>query len=732
MNSTFRSPADTADDSPVRPGLIARLWQQRLVVAPTFGLALFVVIGLLYLLPVTYVATGALLVADRDPVSPAVTPATTTATVTAPSDPADVESTVLLVRSPRLARTLLTQPGIGAAIEADCASTARQLLNRLRPIDCAGVSGDPDVELQWIQDRFGVTAIGASHVVSVSYRSPSPEVAQAMVNGLLQIFLDDERTKLRHTRDEAAEWLRSRLAQLNAKLQNDATDIEAFRTQHNLVPGSTGTLAAGRLTLAVERLNEARASLAEAQGQTQDPRGPGARPATDTRAMADLRRQLSQTSAQVASAASRYGSQNPTLLALRQQEAALAARLATETSRGSEARPVDTTRPTEATRRNLEAARARVDQAEHDLGAQTETAIQATGAETQLAGLIHDLDVERNTSVDLSRRLSQLDTERRLLEPNVQLVNLAERPTHQASPQKTPFLIGGLAFASVLATTAGLLTYRPVQSGPIALGRTYTRIPILAQIPELRLRRTGKREVARLNGFPFAAAISLLGSHPPLLEAIRILHARLALAGFGTKHRTLLIASEVAGEGKSFVTFALARMARASGRRVLVIETSLRQPFLEEALHGPPNAGLAGFFRGGPIETIHLGALPGVEFILAGDAMGDSTELFAGARFGELLDWAQQFDLVLIDSAPVSELMDAALLAQRVDGVVFCLRAGRSPALNALNSLPEMQRANGNVVGLTLTFTPDEHTAAPGNGQARKLQPQRQLQAGSV
>ena len=180
------------------------------------------------------------------------------------------------------------------------------------------------------------------------------------------------------------------------------------------------------------------------------------------------------------------------------------------------------------------------------------------------------------------------------------------------------------------------------------------------------------------------------------------------------------------------MTLALARMARASGRRVLVIATSLRHPFLEDALHGPPNAGLAGFFRGGPLETVQLGALPGVEFILAGDPMGDSTELFAGPRFGQLLEWAEQFDLVLIDSAPVSELMDAALLAQRVDGVVFCLRAGRSPAVNALNSLPEMQRANGNVVGLTLTFIADEWTAAPGADPTRKLQPQRQLQAGTV
>lgn len=102
----------------------------------------------------------------------------------------------------------------------------------------------------------------------------------------------------------------------------------------------------------------------------------------------------------------------------------------------------------------------------------------------------------------------------------------------------------------------------------------------------------------------------------------------------------------------------------------------------------------------------------------------------AQLQFRELLVWAETYDLVLIDSAPVSELMDAALLAPGVDGVVFCLRAGRASAPQALNTLPEMQGANGNVVGLALTFVPDERITVPALIQPCKLQVQRQLQAG--
>ena len=117
--------------------------------------------------------------------------------------------------------------------------------------------------------------------------------------------------------------------------------------------------------------------------------------------------------------------------------------------------------------------------------------------------------------------------------------------------------------------------------------------------------------------------------------------------------------------------------------------------------------------------------------MLAGEAIADSTELLSGPRFRDLLRWADSYDLVLVDSAAVSELMDAALLAPAVDGVLFCLRAGRPPAAaNALNSLPEMQRANGNVVGLTVTFVPDDRVAVPGVGHTRSIQVQRALQTG--
>ena len=50
--------------------------------------------------------------------------------------------------------------------------------------------------------------------------------------------------------------------------------------------------------------------------------------------------------------------------------------------------------------------------------------------------MVRELEIKRGTFVDLSQRLSQLETERRILEPSTQLVNLAELPTRPAFPQQ--------------------------------------------------------------------------------------------------------------------------------------------------------------------------------------------------------------------------------------------------------------------------------------------------------
>ncbi len=423
---------------------VSQLWQRRGVFTVTFATAFVLVVCLLFVLPVGYVASGSVIVGDREPLMGS----SSAAWVQKIGDPADMESNILLIRSPRLIRTLLAEPGMSDAVEADCEAVSRQLLTRLRPIDCSRLSGNPEAQLLWVQDRFGVGAVGRSRVISIGYKSPVPEVAPIMVNDLIKAFLDDERGKMLRSRDEAIGWVRQRLQQVDAEIQHDEASIEDFRNRHGLVRGVSGTLTAERLRQAAQHLSEAKGAEAEATLRVQEATGgASSRQAFDSRSIADLKQQLVQARAQLASASQRLGPMNPELISARRLAADLSGQLAAET-----ARVVD------SARRNLEATRARVANAQRELDRRSDAASQAADAETQIAAMVRELDIKRGTFVDMSQRLSQLETERRIIEPSTQLVSLAELPTRPAFPQRAPFLVGGLALASVLATAAGLLT----------------------------------------------------------------------------------------------------------------------------------------------------------------------------------------------------------------------------------------------------------------------------------
>jgi Mrp family chromosome partitioning ATPase len=80
-----------------------------------------------------------------------------------------------------------------------------------------------------------------------------------------------------------------------------------------------------------------------------------------------------------------------------------------------------------------------------------------------------------------------------------------------------------------------------------------------------------------------------------------------------------------------------------------------------------------------------------------------STELLSNGSIGAFLDWARErYDLVLIDSPPAQVLMDAHVMAGRVDGVLYCARWGYSSAETVAASVRSLRLAGGQVIGLAL------------------------------
>jgi len=162
-------------------------------------------------------------------------------------------------------------------------------------------------------------------------------------------------------------------------------------------------------------------------------------------------------------------------------------------------------------------------------------------------------------------------------------------------------------------------------------------------------------------------------------EEFRTLRSRLYQIRAKEPLKTVLIASALPEEGRSFVAANLAQaMARQQGWRALLIDADFRRPSLHSMLGTAAAPGLSEYLMGEVDESaiIQRGPMENLFFIPAGSPVSSPAELAANGRLKALLARvAALFDWIVLDSAPAVAVADASLLAGQCDGVLMVARS---------------------------------------------------------
>ncbi len=162
-------------------------------------------------------------------------------------------------------------------------------------------------------------------------------------------------------------------------------------------------------------------------------------------------------------------------------------------------------------------------------------------------------------------------------------------------------------------------------------------------------------------------------------EQYRILRTRILAAMRAQGLRNLLITSASAGEGKTMVAANLAlQLSSLREGRILLVDADLRRAGLTAGLEPAPREGLGDYLRGRVRLQDVIWEVDRWLAILPGGAVADqATELLAGQRMPLLLRQAQEeFDLVLLDGAPIGPVADSRILAQLADASILVTRYG--------------------------------------------------------
>jgi len=135
---------------------------------------------------------------------------------------------------------------------------------------------------------------------------------------------------------------------------------------------------------------------------------------------------------------------------------------------------------------------------------------------------------------------------------------------------------------------------------------------------------------------------------------------------------------------------------------VILVDCDLHKPRIQDALRQPPRIGLTDLYDGRadldgvvvPLAKSRLNLLP------SGSVKGiNPAEILKSARFREVLQQLRQhYHRVIIDTPPTMRFVDANILNEYADGMVFVVRAGltsRQMVRKAVDSV-----TNGRILGL--------------------------------
>jgi capsular exopolysaccharide synthesis family protein len=140
------------------------------------------------------------------------------------------------------------------------------------------------------------------------------------------------------------------------------------------------------------------------------------------------------------------------------------------------------------------------------------------------------------------------------------------------------------------------------------------------------------------------------------------------------KCRVIMISSAVAGEGKTLLSTHLAASLARAGYRALLIDGDLRRPSLHRIFGMEPSPGFSEALRGefDIRETVQVGPTGGLWVIPAGQCDTLTMRALAQGGLQPLLERIKpEYDMVIVDSAPILPVADSQLLARETDGVLL-------------------------------------------------------------
>ena len=193
--------------------------------------------------------------------------------------------------------------------------------------------------------------------------------------------------------------------------------------------------------------------------------------------------------------------------------------------------------------------------------------------------------------------------------------------------------------------------------------------------------------------------------HSPVTECIRTLRTTLSYLLKSETSHVLLVTSAQPQDGKTMTAINLAVASAIAGQNVVLVEADLRRPRIYEVFKVQSENGMSSVIEGRASvdQVLKDTGVDGLKLMPCGTIPKNPAELFQDKGFEKLLnDLRSRFDLVIIDSPPVTVVTDALIIAQYVHGVILVARSNKTPMPYLKRTRELLDGVNAPILGTVL------------------------------
>ncbi|WP_132052497.1 GumC family protein [Pseudocnuella soli] len=165
-------------------------------------------------------------------------------------------------------------------------------------------------------------------------------------------------------------------------------------------------------------------------------------------------------------------------------------------------------------------------------------------------------------------------------------------------------------------------------------------------------------------------------------EQFRVIRSNLQYILSNMQNPVILVTSTYSGEGKSFISTNLGAVLSLANKRTIILEFDIRKPKILSGLNMQKKPGLTNWLLGkAAIEDLPI-PVAGYDnlFVLScGPVPPNPAEMLLSPQLESLFTWLRaNFDIVVMDTAPVGIVSDAQTLSRFADATLYIARQGRT------------------------------------------------------